>query len=125
MAHGRSAWYHVGWVERREGMNGLVRFGVSMEASLAERFDELIGRRGYSNRSEAIRDLVRQQLVRKEWENPDAEILIVSFTILEIIGTFFRMMEILEMLSYESVLFSCQQLCQKSNLVTKVPLEIH
>ncbi|HAF70472.1 MAG: Putative nickel-responsive regulator [Acetothermia bacterium 64_32] len=46
---------------------GIVRFGVSMDEELLARFDELIVRQGYANRSEAIRDLVRERLVRQEW----------------------------------------------------------
>ena len=44
-------------------MKRLNRFGVSMEDELLEKFDLLITRRGYTNRSEAIRDLVREKLV--------------------------------------------------------------
>ena len=43
-------------------MAALLRFGVAMERTLLERFDELIVRRGYENRSEALRDLVRKEL---------------------------------------------------------------
>ncbi len=39
-----------------------------MEEELLSQFDELIRRLGYANRSEAIRDLVRERLVRQEWE---------------------------------------------------------
>lgn len=49
-------------------MAELTRFGVSMDAELLARFDELIREQGYANRSEAIRDLVRERLVRAEWE---------------------------------------------------------
>jgi len=49
-------------------MAELTRFGVSMDAELLARFDELIRKQGYANRSEAIRDLVRERLVRAEWE---------------------------------------------------------
>ena len=45
----------------------LKRFGVSMEASLLERFDEYIRVHAYTNRSEAIRDLIRRALVAEEW----------------------------------------------------------
>lgn len=45
----------------------VIRFGVSMEKSLIDRFDALIRAKGYSNRSEALRDLVREELVRQEW----------------------------------------------------------
>jgi CopG family nickel-responsive transcriptional regulator len=46
----------------------LVRFGVAMEEELLTRFDDLIERRRYPNRSEAIRDLVRRQLDDYAWE---------------------------------------------------------
>jgi CopG family nickel-responsive transcriptional regulator len=51
------------------------RFGVSMEPELLEKFDELISARGYTSRSEAIRDLVRQELIKDEWSDPDAEVI--------------------------------------------------
>lgn len=46
----------------------LVRFGVSIPKDLLKKFDKLIAKKGYQNRSEAIRDLVRNDLVEKEWE---------------------------------------------------------
>jgi CopG family transcriptional regulator, nickel-responsive regulator len=48
-------------------MSELVRFGVSLEKSLLERFDALIHERRYTNRSEALRDLIREELVKREW----------------------------------------------------------
>jgi CopG family nickel-responsive transcriptional regulator len=48
-------------------MSELVRFGVSLEKTLLEKFDTLIRKRSYTNRSEAIRDLIRQELVQEEW----------------------------------------------------------
>ncbi len=54
-------------------MSELVRFGVSMDSKLLTAFDELIERKGYANRSEAIRDLLRNELVRVEWENEEQE----------------------------------------------------
>jgi len=51
------------------------RFGVSMEEELLARFDALISERGYGSRSEAIRDLVRQELVKEEWADPNAEVV--------------------------------------------------
>ena len=53
-------------------MEELARFGVSISSELLEKFDELIGSKGYANRSEAIRDLIRDYLVEYEWE-ADAE----------------------------------------------------
>ncbi|HPC47471.1 MAG TPA: nickel-responsive transcriptional regulator NikR [Deltaproteobacteria bacterium] len=49
-------------------MGSLVRFGVSLDGDLLEKFDRLIELRGYTARSEALRDLIRQELVRLEWE---------------------------------------------------------
>ena len=49
-------------------MPDLVRFGVSLDKELLDRFDELIQAEGYTNRSEAIRDLIRERFAKKEWE---------------------------------------------------------
>jgi CopG family nickel-responsive transcriptional regulator len=43
------------------------RIGVSLEADLLSQFDRLIADKGYVNRSEAIRDLIRDALVQREW----------------------------------------------------------
>ena len=56
-------------------MPTLERFGVSMEEDLLARFDAMVEARGYKSRSEAIRDLVRQELVRDEWADPKAEVV--------------------------------------------------
>ena len=48
-------------------MADLVRFGVSLEKGLLEKFDTLIREKNYTSRSEALRDLIRQELVIKEW----------------------------------------------------------
>lgn len=45
-----------------------VRFGMSIEDTLLEKFDGLIRKQGYQNRSEAIRDLIRDRLVSEQWE---------------------------------------------------------
>jgi CopG family nickel-responsive transcriptional regulator len=52
-------------------MAGLVRFGISLEGDLSKQFDALIKRKGYSNRSEAVRDLIRQDLVGQQWQDGD------------------------------------------------------
>ena len=49
------------------------RFGISLDSSLLKNFDSLIARKSYANRSEAIRDLIRDSLVRDEWESGDKE----------------------------------------------------
>lgn len=43
------------------------RLTISLDDDLATRFDELIARRGYDNRSEAFRDMVRQLLAADEF----------------------------------------------------------
>jgi CopG family transcriptional regulator, nickel-responsive regulator len=47
--------------------NKIIRFGVSISESLLEKFDMLIDDKGYTNRSEAIRDLIRDKLVESDW----------------------------------------------------------
>ena len=56
-------------------MPGVTRFGVSLEEHLLAQFDRLIARRGYTNRSEAIRDLIRESLVREQWEVGSDEVV--------------------------------------------------
>jgi len=51
--------------------NQLKRFGVSMDETLLQNFDQLIKEKGYDNRSEAVRDLVRQALVQETWEDDE------------------------------------------------------
>ena len=48
-------------------MSEIVRFGISINDHLLERFDQLIEGKGYVNRSEAIRDLIRNALVEEAW----------------------------------------------------------
>lgn len=54
-------------------MADLTRFGISMDQRLLDQFDELINRKGYANRSEAIRDLIRNALVEDQWTKTDEE----------------------------------------------------
>jgi len=53
----------------------VIRFGVSMDDRLLQRFDELIERKGYVNRSEAVRDLIRNVLVEDQWTRGEEEIV--------------------------------------------------
>jgi CopG family nickel-responsive transcriptional regulator len=50
----------------------LCRIGVAINEELLEKFDQLIEKRGYTNRSEAFRDLIRSELVHELWEESDA-----------------------------------------------------
>jgi CopG family nickel-responsive transcriptional regulator len=62
-------------------MSDTVRFGVSLNMSLLDEFDDLIKNLGYDNRSEAIRDLIRQKLVEEEWQAPEKETFGVVFLV--------------------------------------------
>lgn len=55
-------------------MDNTKRFGVSVPPELLERFDEKIDEKMYSNRSEAIRDLIRDFLVEEKWKTSDEEV---------------------------------------------------
>lgn len=54
-------------------MGKLTRLGVSLDEELLEPFDALCAVKGYSNRSEAIRDLIRKALVAEEWHQADGQ----------------------------------------------------
>ncbi len=56
-------------------MGQLSRIGVAIDSELLQKFDKLIEGRGYTNRSEAFRDLIRDELVQKKWENLDQQVV--------------------------------------------------
>jgi len=56
-------------------MSALSRIGVAIDSSLLRKFDNLIGCRGYTNRSEAFRDLIRDALVSEAAESPEAPVV--------------------------------------------------
>ncbi len=56
-------------------MSELSRIGVAIDSNLLKKFDTLIASRGYTNRSEAFRDLIRDELVRQAWERPDSTVV--------------------------------------------------
>src|ERR1051325_4170227 len=56
-------------------MSGLSRIGVAIDSDLLNKFDRLITQRGYTNRSEAFRDLIRDELVEKTWESPESQVV--------------------------------------------------
>jgi CopG family transcriptional regulator, nickel-responsive regulator len=55
-------------------MAELVRFGISLDGELLRRFDALNAAKHYTSRSEALRDLIRQELVSREWQQEDREV---------------------------------------------------
>lgn len=48
-------------------MSDLVRFGVSLDGELLKKFDEHIKQHSYTNRSNAIADIIREKLIEDEW----------------------------------------------------------
>lgn len=60
-------------------MKKLVRFGVSLDQQLLVDFDRLIEQRNYTNRSEAIRDLIRDDLVEQEWALNKETVATITF----------------------------------------------
>ena len=59
-------------------MSGAVRFSVSLSETLLEEFDKLLKRKGYTNRSEGIRDLIRDRLVQEEIETNNVIVGVIT-----------------------------------------------
>ena len=51
------------------------RYSLSIEAELADRFDDFVAEKNYENRSEAIRDLMRKAIAETEIENPETMVI--------------------------------------------------
>jgi len=62
-------------------MGQVERIGISLDAELLGRFDELISDQGYPNRSEAIRDLIRDRLGAEELGKPNARAIAGVFLV--------------------------------------------
>lgn len=58
-------------------MEKIIRFSISLEADLSKKFDQWMKKNGYDNRSEAIRDLIRDKLVEEEWKDENKEVVAV------------------------------------------------
>jgi CopG family transcriptional regulator, nickel-responsive regulator len=56
-------------------MSDLRRFGIAIEGELLDQFDELMETRGYTNRSEAFRDLARAELLKESAQKPNANVV--------------------------------------------------
>lgn len=56
-----------------EPMSELCRIGVAIDEDLLEQFDGLLERKGYANRSEGFRDLIRDALVREQTTHPERD----------------------------------------------------
>jgi CopG family transcriptional regulator, nickel-responsive regulator len=62
-------------------MGKLSRTGVAFDSNLLERFDRFISKQGYTNRSEALRDLIRDRLVNAATEDPES-VVVGSITLI-------------------------------------------
>jgi CopG family nickel-responsive transcriptional regulator len=83
-------------------MKGVERIGVSVERKLLSAFDKLIAGRGYQSRSEAIRDLIREQISKESVGDPGARAIGVVLVVYEHHST--RLMEKLAGLGHSHVL---------------------
>ena len=54
-------------------MTDLTRFGISIDERLLAQFDQMINNKGYVNRSEALRDLIRNALIEEEWSDDNQQ----------------------------------------------------
>lgn len=62
-------------------MSQLERIGISLDNDLLAMFDELLNQQGYANRSEAVRDLIRQNLSEQQLEKPNTEAVAGLFVV--------------------------------------------
>lgn len=88
-------------------MSKTIRFGVAMDSALLDKFDHLIVKKGYQNRSEAIRDLVRNNLVEEDWKAGNKETvgtitIVYSHSVREITDTLTELQH-----HYHSEIISC------------------
>jgi len=58
---------------KRVTMEKITRFGVSIEPDLLKKFDKVIKKKGYTNRSEAIRDIIRKDIIIEKNKDPNLE----------------------------------------------------
>ena len=56
-------------------MENVIRFGVSIEPDLLKQFDSFIHKKGYINRSEAVRDLIRKSIIQQITEQPQQTVI--------------------------------------------------
>ncbi len=54
-------------------MEGITRISISLESALLDAFDRVIAAKGYATRSEAVRDLIRDRLIREEEQSAGGE----------------------------------------------------
>ncbi len=62
-------------------MDKVQRVGISLESELLEKFDALISAQGYTSRSEAVRDLIRDRLTQSRLAEPHTEAIAAVFVV--------------------------------------------
>ena len=65
----------------RNTMENLQRVGISLDSKLLSQFDKVIEKKGYTNRSEAIRDMIRQSLTDKQLADPKTTAIAAVFVV--------------------------------------------
>ncbi|OHB66557.1 MAG: hypothetical protein A2Y76_05335 [Planctomycetes bacterium RBG_13_60_9] len=83
-------------------MSKVERVGVSLEKELLSAFDSLIAQKGFPSRSEAIRDLIRQQISAERLSNPKAKAVAAVFLVYSHHST--KLMEMLTDLQHSHLL---------------------
>jgi CopG family transcriptional regulator, nickel-responsive regulator len=64
-------------------MGELTRTALAIDKDLLEKFDGWMAAHGYTNRSEAVRDLIRSALIEQQWESPKAVMVAVLSVIFD------------------------------------------
>jgi CopG family nickel-responsive transcriptional regulator len=59
-------------------MSEIVRFSISLNRKLLTKFDQHIKERDYPTRSKAIEDLIREELIKKEWQEGEEVAGVIS-----------------------------------------------
>ena len=70
---GRRCWRTSSTAICDDIMAELTRVSISLETALLEAFDRINASKGYATRSEAVRDLIRERLIREEASGPDGD----------------------------------------------------
>ncbi len=65
----------IGLRHRRNTMDKVTRIGISLEPELLKEFDQLVSGKGYTNRSEAVRDIIRFALTDERWKDSEADVV--------------------------------------------------
>ena len=62
-------------IKRATMTERITRFGVSIKPELLDKFDKNIKKKGYNNRSEALRDIIRKSIIKEDTIAPNSEVM--------------------------------------------------